>query len=59
MQLALFSARKRHLTLTELAEHDLSPAMFYFAQRELAAGRPAPKGLTTGQLAFVEELTFR
>lgn len=44
----------RHPTATGMAAAGLKMAEFYYAGRELAAGRPCPIKLTAEQLAYVE-----
>jgi len=55
VQLALRFDPPPTLTLTRLAAVELRPAVFYFAQRERAAGRPYPVKLTDAQADLVEE----
>lgn len=53
-QLSLWRDAPPTLTLALLADVELRPAVFYFAVRELAAGRPCPVDLTDEQRTLVD-----
>ena len=55
VQLTLRLDPPQPLTLTRLGAVSLRPAVFYYAVRELAAGRPCPVRLTDAQRDLVEE----